>query len=54
MDGFTYEPADGGIGPVTFPKDHAEATPCAAVVEVKAGKYEVLNPMDCYESYAVS
>jgi branched-chain amino acid transport system substrate-binding protein len=54
MDGFTYESVDGGIGPVAYPKDQAEATPCAAVVEVKGGKYEVLNPMDCYESYAAS
>jgi ABC-type branched-subunit amino acid transport system substrate-binding protein len=54
MDGFTYEPVDGGIGPVTFPKDQSEATPCAAVVQVTDGQYEVINPMACYESYPAS
>ena len=51
MQDFTYEPLEGGIGPVTFPQDQAGPTPCSAVVEVVDKAYKVLEPMDCYEAY---
>jgi branched-chain amino acid transport system substrate-binding protein len=51
MAHFTYKPLAGGIGPVTFPQDQHQATPCAAVVSIVKSAYEVLSPMKCYESY---
>lgn len=50
--GFTYEPLGDpfGIGPVEFPRDHEQATPCAAIVEVKGTEYVPAVPMTCYET----
>lgn len=50
--GFTYVPEGDpiGIGPVEFPRDHEQATPCAAIVEVKGTEYVPAVPMTCYES----
>lgn len=49
--GWTYEPVGDpiGIGPVEFPRDHAQPTPCAAMVQVKGDAYEPVLPMSCYE-----
>ncbi len=54
MEDFTYEPMDGGIGPVSFPMDKTAPTPCAAIVGIKGGAYDVLEPMDCYETLPTS
>ena len=51
MQHFTYKPADGGIGPVSFPGDQTAPTPCAAIVAIEGGRYKQLLPMACYESY---
>jgi branched-chain amino acid transport system substrate-binding protein len=51
--GFTYEPLDGGVGPVTFPDDHSAAVPCAAFMHVVDGNYEVALPFACYENLDV-
>ena len=37
--GFTYTPLDGGIGPISYPAGHFNPAPCAAIVQVKNGKY---------------
>lgn len=49
--GFTYEPwgDPAGIGPVEFPRDHSQPTPCAAMVRVEGEEYEPVVPMTCYE-----
>ncbi len=49
--GFTYEPWGDpqGIGPVEFPRDHSQPTPCAAMVQAKGEAYEPIVPMTCYE-----
>jgi branched-chain amino acid transport system substrate-binding protein len=49
--GFTYEPLGDpmGIGPVEFPRDHDQPTPCAAIVVVKDSTYEPAVPMTCYD-----
>lgn len=49
--GFTYEPQGDpiGIGPVEFPRDHEQATPCASIVEVKGTEYVPAVPMTCYD-----
>ena len=54
MGDFTYEPMDGGIGPVSFPMDKTAPTPCSAIVAIEDGKYDVLEPMDCYETLPAS
>ncbi len=53
MEDFTYEPMDGGIGPVSFPSDKNAPTPCSAIVAIEDAKYEVLEPMACYETFPV-
>jgi branched-chain amino acid transport system substrate-binding protein len=50
--GFTYEPLDGGIGPVAFPENHFAAVPCSATMHVVDGTYEVASPFTCYENIA--
>jgi branched-chain amino acid transport system substrate-binding protein len=51
--GFTYEPLEGGVGPVSFPDDHSAAVPCAAFMHVVGGAYEVALPFACYENLEV-
>ena len=46
--GFTYKPLDGGIGPIAYPDGHFNPSPCAAMVQVKAGKYVSAAPFKCY------
>lgn len=50
--GWTYKPSGDpiGIGAVSYPKDHAEATPCSALVQIKGTKYVPISPMKCYEN----
>ncbi len=49
--GFKYEPWGDpqGIGPVEFPRDHSQPTPCAAMVQAKGDVYKPVVPMTCYE-----
>jgi hypothetical protein len=47
-----YNPAP--LGPVTYPKDHEEAAPCAAMVQIKGTKYEPISSMTCYENIPLS
>ncbi len=54
MQDFTYEPLEGGIGPVSFPQDQTAPTPCSALVEVRDKAYQVLEPMQCYEAFPAS
>ena len=54
MQNFTYTPLEGGIGPVSYPKDQTAPTPCSALVEVKDKAYVVLEPMQCYEAIPAS
>lgn len=53
--GFTYEPLGDpmGIGPVEYPRDHDQPTPCAAMVQVVDAAYEPVLPMNCYEVLAI-
>lgn len=46
--GFTYKPLDGGIGPIAYPEGHFNPSPCAAMVQVKGGKYVSAAPFKCY------
>lgn len=46
--GFDYEPADGGIGAMTYPDAHDEPVACSAVVRVEDGEYVEAHPMTCY------
>jgi branched-chain amino acid transport system substrate-binding protein len=46
--GFTYKPADGGIGEIKYPDGHFNPAPCAGIVQVKAGKYVPVVPFKCY------
>ena len=48
-DGFTYKPADGGIGEIKYPDGHFNPAPCSAIVQVKAGKYVSVVPFKCYK-----
>jgi ABC-type branched-subunit amino acid transport system substrate-binding protein len=47
--GFTYKPADGGIGEIKYPDGHFNPAPCAGMVQVKGGKYVVAVPFQCYK-----
>jgi branched-chain amino acid transport system substrate-binding protein len=49
--GFVYEPTGepNGVGPVEYPRDHDQPTPCAAMVQVSGTAYEPVLPMSCYE-----
>jgi len=49
---WTYKPYGDpiGIGPVTYPKDHSEPSPCAAMVKIDGTDYEPITPMTCYEN----
>jgi hypothetical protein len=49
--GFAYQPFGDpfGIGPVQYPRDHAQPTPCAAMVQVQGNSYQPVLPMTCYE-----
>ncbi|MEO6124235.1 MAG: ABC transporter substrate-binding protein [Ilumatobacteraceae bacterium] len=49
--GWTYEPQGDpfGIGPVSYPQDHNQPTPCAALVQVDGTSYKPILPMTCYE-----
>lgn len=49
--GFTYEPIEGGIGPVEFPNDHTAPRSCTALVKVEDGAYVEAVPMTCYDNY---
>jgi len=53
-DGFEYESAlDGGLGPLSFPENLDVSAPCAALVQVVDGRYEVREPFSCYENLRV-
>jgi ABC-type branched-subunit amino acid transport system substrate-binding protein len=47
-----YNPAP--LGPVTYPKDHEEPAPCAAMVQISGTKYNAISPMTCYENIPLS
>ncbi|HEX7095130.1 MAG TPA: ABC transporter substrate-binding protein [Acidimicrobiales bacterium] len=47
--GFEYKPMPGGIGPISFPDGHENPAPCAAIVQVRDGKFVPVVPFDCYE-----
>ncbi|MEO5842744.1 MAG: ABC transporter substrate-binding protein [Acidimicrobiales bacterium] len=47
--GFTYKPVDGGIGEIKYPDGHFNPAPCAAIVQVKGGKYVSAVPFKCYK-----
>ncbi len=49
--GWTYEPVGDpfGIGPVSYPQDHDQPTPCAALVQVDGTEYKPVLPMTCYD-----
>lgn len=49
--GWTYKPVGTpfGIGPVSYPQDHDQPTPCAALVQVKGTEYKPVLPMTCYD-----
>lgn len=49
--GWTYEPQGDpfGIGPVSYPRDHDQPTPCAALVQVAGTEYTPVLPMTCYD-----
>lgn len=46
--GFTYKPLEGGIGSISYPEGHTNPSPCAAMVQVKNGKYVSAAPFKCY------
>jgi branched-chain amino acid transport system substrate-binding protein len=48
--GWTYKPWGDpiGIGPVTFPQDRSQPSPCAALVQVNGTEYKPIVPMTCY------
>ena len=48
-DNFTYKPLEGGIGEIKYPEGHFNPAPCAAIVQVKAGKYVSVVPFKCYK-----
>jgi hypothetical protein len=50
--GWTYKPYGNpiGIGPVTYPKDHTEASPCADMLRIRGTKYTPVTPMTCYKN----
>jgi ABC-type branched-subunit amino acid transport system substrate-binding protein len=49
--GFTYtSEKEGGLGKLTFPENHDVSAPCAALVQVVKGSYEVKQPFSCYEN----
>jgi ABC-type branched-subunit amino acid transport system substrate-binding protein len=50
--GWTYKPYGNpiGIGPVTYPKDHTEASPCADMLRISGTKYKPVTPMTCYKN----
>ncbi len=50
--GWTYEPQGEpfGVGPVSYPRDHSQPTPCAALVQVDGTEYKPILPMTCYEA----
>ena len=47
-----YKPAP--LGPVTYPKDHDQPAPCAALVQIKGTKFAAISPMTCYENVPLS
>jgi ABC-type branched-subunit amino acid transport system substrate-binding protein len=47
--GFTYKPADGGIGEIKYPDGHFNPAPCAGMVQVKGGKYVSAVPFQCFK-----
>ncbi len=47
-----YDPAP--IGPVTYPKDHDQPAPCAAMVQIEGTKFKPISPMTCYENVPLS
>lgn len=50
--GFIYEPQGEpfGIGPVEFPRDHDQAMPCGAILQVEGTEYVPVVPLTCYEN----
>ena len=52
-EGFEYEPEEGGIGALSFPENLDVSAPCAALVQVVDGAYEVQEPFTCYENIPV-
>ena len=52
---FHYQPdQNGGIGPLDYPKNHSEASPCAAILQVKGTAYNPVLPFKCYTNIPVS
>jgi ABC-type branched-subunit amino acid transport system substrate-binding protein len=53
--GFHYQAdQDGGIGPLDYPRNHNEASPCAAILQVKGTAYTPVLPFKCYTNLTVS
>jgi branched-chain amino acid transport system substrate-binding protein len=48
--GFVYKPWGDpiGIGPVEYPRDHSQPTPCAAMVQATGSEYKPALPMTCF------
>jgi hypothetical protein len=52
---FHYQPdQEGGIGPLDYPKNHSEAAPCSAILQVRGSAYSPVLPFKCYASIPVS
>jgi branched-chain amino acid transport system substrate-binding protein len=47
--GWDYEPADGGIGPISYPDGHLNPAPCAGLVKVENGTYVSAVEFQCFE-----
>ncbi len=52
-DGSTYN-VPGGIGPISFPRDHQNAVPCGSLVQIDSGKYVEKVPLTCFKNVPLS
>ncbi len=53
--GFNWTPSpSGGVGPVSFPQDHSDPAPCAALVVASGQVYKSAAPLECYKTVTYS
>ena len=52
-DGSTYS-VPGGIGDVSFPKNHQDSVPCGSLVQVQGQKYVQTVPLTCFKNVPLS
>ncbi len=54
--GWTYKPSGNPIplGPVSYPADHSQATPCADLVQISGTSYVPVTPMKCYKNVPIT